>query len=80
MDFEAAKAFLTMEIEKIIQGRPTVPEGFLDDFVENKSGISSLMDEDLQKRLVRHLEEYFWTENSNGHSLSLDFKSALLND
>jgi hypothetical protein len=75
MDFEAAKAFLTMEIEKIIQGRPTVPEGFLDDFVENKSGISSLMDEDLQKRLVRHLEEYFWTENSNGHSLSLDFKS-----
>jgi len=75
MDFEAAKAYLTTEIEKLIEGRPTVPEGFLDDFVENKSGISILLDEALQKRLVKHLEEYFWTENSNGHSLSINFKS-----
>jgi len=75
MDFEAAKAYLITEIEKIIQGRPTVPEGFLDDFVEHKSSLSSHLDVDLQKRLVRHLEEYFWTDNSNGHSLSFDFKS-----
>ncbi len=75
MDFEAAMAYLITEIEKKIQGRPTVPEGFLDDFVENKSSLSSLLDVDLQKRLVRHLEEYFWTDNSNGHSLSFDFTS-----
>lgn len=75
MDFEAAKAYLMTEIEKSIQGRPSVPEGFLDDFVENKSGISSLLDNDLRIRLVRHLEEYFWTDNSSGHSLSVDFKS-----
>lgn len=75
MDFEAALAYLKTEIEKSIHGRPTVPEGFIDKFVQNSSGISKLLDSEIKARLIKHLEQYFWTENSNGHSLSMDFKS-----
>ena len=75
MDFEPALAFIKQEIEKEIQGRASVPEGFLLDFVSTKSGISQLLDDDIQGKLIRFLETYFWTKNSKGHTLSIDFES-----
>ena len=75
MDFEAALAFIKLEIEKEIRGRPTVPGGFLEDFVGNRSGIARLLDEDIKIKLVLHLDTYFWTDNTDGHSLSTYFES-----
>ncbi|MCG9627239.1 Z1 domain-containing protein, partial [Vibrio mediterranei] len=53
----------------------TVPEGFLNNFVQNESAICSLLDSSIKEKLIRKLEEYFWTENSNGHTLNTDFES-----
>ncbi|WP_100644074.1 Z1 domain-containing protein [Alteromonas facilis] len=75
MDFEASLNFIRTEIENVIQGRPTVPEGFVENFVENESGISTLLNGQAKERLVKHLEEYFWAKGSNGHSLVVDYKS-----
>lgn len=75
MDLEASIAFIRKEIDKHLAGRMEVPEGFLDNFVQFESGISSLLDEDLRIQVVRHLESYYWTKQEDGHSLSLDMPS-----
>ena len=75
MEFEPALAFVKNEIEREIQGRPAVPEGFLTEFVETRSGLANMMDDQLKEKLVKYLETYFWTESTNGHTLSIDFDS-----
>ena len=75
MDFDAALAFVRTEVERVVHGRSSVPKDFLSNFVECESGISGLLNSEEKKKIIRFLEEYFWTENSNGHALSIDFKS-----
>ncbi|MFT7043836.1 MAG: hypothetical protein ACJAW7_002599 [Candidatus Azotimanducaceae bacterium] len=75
MEFEPALAFVKNEIEREIQGRPMVPEGFLIEFVQTRSGLAGMMDDQLKEKLVKYLETYFWTESTNGHSLSIGFDS-----
>jgi hypothetical protein len=75
MDFVPTLAFVKSEIEREIAGRPQVPKGFLAEFVDSQSGLSSMMDEELKSKVVRHLEAYFWAQNSNGHTLSTNFES-----
>jgi len=72
MDFDAALSFVRVEIEKALQGRPTVAEGFLAEYVNEHSGLKDILDDKTKKRLVKHLETYFWTSQDDGHTLTSD--------
>lgn len=74
MDFDAALSFIRTEIDKVLKGRIPVPKGFLDDYVRDKSGISKILGEELADRLVRHLETFYGTNQSDGHVLKTDFE------
>lgn len=72
MDFDAALSFIRVEIEKALQGRPRVSEGYLAEYVNYHSGLKDILDERTKAKLVRHLETLFWTSQDNGHTLTSD--------
>lgn len=72
MDFDAALSFVRVEIEKALQGRPTVSEGFLAEYVNEHSGLKDILDKRTKKRLIKHLETFFWTSQEDGHTLTSD--------
>jgi len=57
-----------------LQGKTSVPEGFLKEFVENRTGLKDVLEEGIKKRIVRHLETIFGTRQDDGHSLITKFK------
>lgn len=74
MDFDACLSFLRIEIDKRIAGRFPVPKGFLEQHVMEKSAFKNMLDEELAKKLIRHLETIYGTEQAVGHVLTKDFK------
>lgn len=62
MDFDASLSFLRVEIDRRIQGRFPVPQGFLDTHVKEVSALASILDEELASRLIRHLETIYGTQ------------------
>ncbi|HDQ7410068.1 TPA: hypothetical protein QBM04_005191, partial [Pseudomonas aeruginosa] len=74
MDFDASLSFLRVEIDRRIQGRFPVPQGFLDTHVKEVSALASILDEELASRLIRHLETIYGTQQGEGHVLKTDFQ------
>jgi len=74
MDFDATLMFIRTEVEKQLQGRVSVQDGYLEEFVSEHSGISSMLSEEIRNKLVRHLQTIFWTSQEDGHSLVSDLK------
>lgn len=74
MDFDACLSFLRIEIDKRIAGRYPVPKGFLEHHVKEESAFKNILDDDLSKKLIRHLETIYGTEQATGHVLTKDFK------
>ena len=75
MDFDAAFGFVKIEIEKDRQGRVSVQPGFLQEFVTQRSGLKDVLSEEMQNRIIRHLETIFGTKQEDGHSLAVEFES-----
>lgn len=74
MDFDASLSFLRVEIDRRIQGRFPVPQGFLETHVKEVSALASILDEELAIRLIRHLETIYGTQQGEGHVLKTDFQ------
>jgi len=74
MDFDASLSFLRVEIDKRIAGRFPVPKGFLEQHVREISAFKNMLGDDLAKKLIRHLETIYGTEQAIGHVLTKDFK------
>ncbi len=74
MDFDASLSFLRVEIDRRIQGRFPVPQGFLEAHVKHDSALAKMLDEELASRLIRHLETIYGTQQGEGHVLKSDFQ------
>jgi hypothetical protein len=69
---------MTKELEEELSGRLGTPEGFLEEHVMNGSMLSTqVVDEKMQRRLVRHLEAHFGVKQDDGYCLSIKFDKWL---
>jgi hypothetical protein len=72
MDFQAILSFLRVKIDRELNGRNIVAQGYLDEAVPRFGQMFELTSADCT-RLVKHLETIYGTSQNDGHLLSGDF-------